>query len=79
MKNIELIGVVDAEHRLTADVPPDVPPGPVRLLVEIPTPDDGESEEAWQQAIATLWAGQWSDPREDLYSLCEGRPEDEPR
>ena len=40
MKAIELVGDIDSEHRLLAQVPPDLPAGPVRLIVLLPEEDD---------------------------------------
>jgi hypothetical protein len=36
MRAVEVIGTVDAQHRIQAAVPTEVPQGPVRLLVLIP-------------------------------------------
>jgi hypothetical protein len=36
MRAIEVMGQIDAQHQLQAQVPTDVPQGPVRLLVLIP-------------------------------------------
>jgi len=40
MKAIELVGDIDEQHRLRADVPKDLPAGPVRLIVLLPEEDD---------------------------------------
>jgi hypothetical protein len=72
MKAIELIGDIDDQHRLQANVPNDVPAGPVRLIVLLPDEDDAGA--AWQQGIARAWAGELSDPREDIYTLEDGQP-----
>jgi hypothetical protein len=62
MKAIELIATVDEQHRLSAEVPADVKPGKVKILVALPT--DEEVEDGWwQQAISEIWAADWSDPR----------------
>ena len=39
MKAIELIGDVDREHRLQAQVPEGLPASPVRVLVLAPEPE----------------------------------------
>ena len=70
MKAIELIGDVDAEHRLKAQVPEDLPAGPVRLLV----PEQDQAEEIWMRAIASEWSEELSDTRQDLYTLEDGQP-----
>ena len=36
MKAIELVGDIDEKHRLQADVPAEVPAGPLRLIVLLP-------------------------------------------
>lgn len=77
MKTIELIGHVDEHHRLCVEVPASVPPGPVKVIVEVEEIDDDSS--AWARGIAQAWAADWSDPREDIYTLEDGKPEDELR
>jgi len=74
MKAIELIGDVDAEHRLRAQVPEDLPAGPVRLLVLVPEQD--QAEEIWMRAIASEWSEELSDTRQNLYTLEDGQPLD---
>ena len=36
MRAVEVTGRIDAQHRIQAQVPPDLPQGPVRLIVLIP-------------------------------------------
>ena len=72
MKAIELIGDVDAEYCLRAQVPEDLPTGPVRLLVLVQEQD--QSEEIWMRAIASEWSEELSDTRQDLYTLEDGQP-----
>jgi len=74
MCTIELFGNVDDQHRLLVQVPDAVRPGPVKVLLEIP--DDSDD---WAQGVAAIWAADWSDPREDIYTLEDGKPENEPR
>jgi hypothetical protein len=79
MKTIELIGQVDEQHRLIAEVPASVPAGPVKIVVLLaPDADDPEGK-AWAQAISQAWADDWSDPREDIYTLEDCEPVDQPR
>jgi hypothetical protein len=62
MRAIELLGIVDEQHRLTVDVPDWIPVGPVRVLVFV--------LEAGDQGLATtanLFA-------EDLYSSEDDAP-----
>ncbi len=69
---IELIGDVDADHRLHADVPKEVPAGQVRLIVLLPGEDAAGS--AWPQGIAADWSAELHDAREDIYTLDDGQP-----
>ena len=72
MKAIELIGDVDEQHRLHAQVPTEIPAGQVRLIVFLPGED--EAGGFWANGIASEWSEELSDPREDLYTLDDGRP-----
>lgn len=69
MKSIELIGHVDAQHRLTLEVPAQVPPGPVKVTLEVAE----EEADDWAAAVSQRWAADWSDPREDIYTLREDK------
>ena len=77
MKALELIGEVDETHRLQVQVPEALPPGPVRILVLIPEEDDADG--GWLQGIAREWAAALRDPREDIYTLEDGKPFDAAR
>ncbi len=72
MKAIELIGDVDEQHRLHAQVPTEIPAGQVRLIVFLPGED--EAGGFWADGIASESSEELSDPREDLYTLDDGRP-----
>jgi hypothetical protein len=72
MNAIELIGDVDEEHRLHVQVPADVPAGQVRVIVFVPEKD--EAGNLWPNGVAREWASELSDPREDIYTLDDGRP-----
>ena len=74
MKAIELIGDVDSQHRLKAEVPEAVAPGPVRLLLLVPEQD--QTEEIWMRALASEWHEDLSDPHQDVYTLEDGQPLD---
>ncbi len=76
MRSIEVIGTVDAQHRLSAEVPSTVPPGLVKLVVILPAPEEDEAGAAWSEGIAREWAQELSDPREDIYTLEDGEPVD---
>jgi hypothetical protein len=77
MKAIELVGDVDEKHRLQADVPAEVPAGPVRLIVLLPDEDEGGI--AWPQGVSREWGAELSDSRQDLYTLDDGQPVNAPR
>lgn len=77
MKAIELVGDIDEQHRLRAQVPAGVPSGPVRLIVLLPEEDDGGV--AWQQGIAGEWASELRDSRQDIYTLEDGQSVNAPR
>ena len=70
MIRIELVGTVDEQHQLSLKVPKQIKPGPIKVVLEIP----GE-EDDWAEGVAQAWAGDWSDPREDIYTLQDGDPE----
>jgi hypothetical protein len=63
MKAIELVGEIDEQHRLQGQVPNDVPPGQVRLIVLLP--DEDEAGAAWAQGVAKAWAAElcWREAR----------------
>jgi hypothetical protein len=81
MKTIELIGQVDAQHRLSADVPADVPPGLVKLSIVVDGDDNPASatsdpDNLWETAVTSNWADELSDTRQDIYSISDGEPLD---
>jgi hypothetical protein len=77
MKAIELIGDIDDQHRLKADVPQELPAGPVRLIVLLPEED--EAGAAWARGVSREWAEELRDPQQDIYTLQDGQPVDAPR
>jgi len=77
MKAIELFGDIDAQHRLQAQVPAELPAGPVRLIVLLP--DEDEAGITWSQGIAKEWANELQDARQDIYTLEDGQPVNAPR
>lgn len=68
MRVIELIGQVDEKHQLRADVPSDIGPGQVKLILQVEEEDPAE----WGQAVLARWAEESDDPREDIYTLEDG-------
>ena len=72
MKAIELSAIIDRDHQIRVDLPPDVPAGLARIIVLLPETDDAEKE--WERGIAREWRQELADPREDVYSLTDGDP-----
>jgi hypothetical protein len=72
MKAIELIGDIDSQHCLRADVPEGLPVGQVRLIVLLPEEENAGS--AWTDGIANEWSAEISDTRQDIYTLEDGQP-----
>jgi hypothetical protein len=77
MKAIEIVGDIDDQHRLQAQVPAELPAGPVRLIVL--WPDEDVAGDAWSQGIAKEWQGELRDARQDIYTLEDGQPVNAPR
>ena len=77
MKAIELIGDIDDRHRLRAQVPEELPAGRVRLIVLLP--DEDEAGLCWPLGVASEWAEDLGDSRQDIYSLSDGQPVDAAR
>jgi hypothetical protein len=77
MKAIELLGDIDEKHRLHAEVPAEVPAGPVRLIVLLPDEDEGGV--AWSEGVAGEWADELRDLRQDIYTLEDGQAVNAPR
>lgn len=72
MQAIAVIGDVDEQHQLRAQVPKDVPAGQVRVIVLIPGED--EAGERWANGVASEWSAELTDAREDIYTLDDGHP-----
>jgi hypothetical protein len=77
MNSVKVTGNVDQNHRLWAQVPATVPPGPVTVLI-VPLSQEDEAGEAWTKGIARQWADELGDPDQDIYTLADGEPVDEP-
>jgi len=73
MKPIRLTGQIDQNHRLSAEVPESVPPGPVTVLI-VPRAHEDDAGDAWMAGIAREWADDLADPRQDIYTLADGAP-----
>jgi hypothetical protein len=76
MKAIELVGDIDDQHRLHAQVPKDLPAGQVRLIVLLPEED--EAGGVWAHGIANEWSAELKDARQDIYTLDDGHPVNAP-
>ncbi len=74
MNTVKIIGQVDDNHRLTAEMPARVPPGRIEIIVLLDRDALDEEESSWQAGISRAWAEDWDDPREDLYTLADGEP-----
>jgi hypothetical protein len=79
MNAIRVIGQIDAEHRLTADVPTAIPAGQVEVVVIVPDAGDDPAEAVWQFGVAREWAEDLADERQDIYDISDGQPVDEAR
>jgi hypothetical protein len=77
MKALELIGNIDENRQLHAEVPESLPTGPVRLIVLVPEED--EAGMLWMQGLSKEWSEELADVRQDIYTLEDGQPVDAPR
>jgi len=77
MKAIELLGEIDDQHRLRAQVPEGSPTGSVRLIVLMPEEDEAGS--AWAGGISAEWSAELSDHNQDVYTPDDGQPVNAPR
>ena len=76
MKAIELTGDIDDRHRLRAEVPNELPAGPVQLIVLVPEED--EAGALWGTGAAREWSAELKDPSQDIYTLEDGQPVNAP-
>jgi len=77
MKAFELTAEIDEQHRLQADVPPELPAGPVRIIVLVP--DEDEAGSHWAHGVAKEWAAELEDSSQDIYTLEDGEPANAPQ
>jgi hypothetical protein len=53
MQTIKLVGHIDEQHRLSAQVPPGVAPGPVEVVVILKDAQhEDDAGQAWMHGIA---------------------------
>ena len=72
MKAIELLGEIDDQHRLRAQVPESFPTGSVRVIVLMPEED--KAGMAWALGVSAEWSEELSDSQQDIYTLNDGEP-----
>jgi hypothetical protein len=72
---IELTGTVDEHHRLQLDSAlPVAGPRRVRVIVLYPLEDTWNETEWLRAAASNPVFADLADPREDIYSLADGKP-----
>ena len=76
MDSIRIDGIIDNEHRLLADVPGCIPPGPVTVWIAPASRDEDDAGGAWANGIANEWADELNDTRQDFYTLADGEAVD---
>jgi len=74
MESIRIQGFIDDQHKLSANVPGTIPPGPITVWIEPSQTTDDETGKDWFAAIARDWAEELADPRQDIYTLSDGQP-----
>jgi hypothetical protein len=69
MRTIETTAVIAPDHTLTLTVPDDIPPGPCRVVIEVPDPAKPRKRftEGWTRYDVTLADPNCTFRREDLY------------
>jgi len=72
MRAFELVGDIDDQHRLQAQVPKELPAGQVRLIVLLPEED--EAGGVWARGVSKEWTAELEDHRQDIYTLEGGQP-----
>jgi hypothetical protein len=77
MKAIEIVGDIDDQQRLHAQMPEGLPAGRVRLIVLLPEED--EAGTAWARGVASEWADVLADSGQDIYTLDDGQAVNAPR
>jgi hypothetical protein len=75
MEPISVEGHVDDQHRLLADVPGSIPPGPITVWIAPPVQED-DAGSAWTNGVAHEWREDLNDARQDIYTLGDGEPVD---
>ncbi len=78
MHSVKIIGEVDQHHQLVATVPDSIAPGPVEVVILPLSSGEDDAGEHWMAGIAAQWEQELADPREEIYSLSDGVPVDDP-
>ena len=73
MTTLEFDATVNEQGRLVLDTPVPLPPGKVRVVVDVP--DDGDDAD-FRSMVSQVWAESLADPSEDVYTLADGVPID---
>jgi len=76
MDSIRIDGFVDEQHRLSAEVPGSVPPGPVTVWISTTPDEEDQAGLSWMDGIVHEWADELADSRQDVYTLADGDPID---
>jgi hypothetical protein len=75
MTTLRLRGHIDDQHKLVAQAPSSVPPGPVEVELILPDAAAGEVDAtAWAEGVAREWAEDLADVRQDIYTPDDGEP-----
>ena len=70
MKSVRVRGNVDENHRLSVDLPPEIPPGPVTVLI---VPPEDEAGGLWADGVAREGADELSDRARGHLHACRRR------
>ena len=73
MDMVKLSGNVDENHRLSAQVPASISPGPVTVLV-VPVSQEEHEASVWSAGVAREWADELRDTAQDIYTMADGEP-----
>lgn len=79
MQTIKIKGEVNDKHCLVAAVPDTIPAGAVEILMLVPSKIEDDVDQAWMTGVAHEWHDDLADARQDIYTLADGVPLDEPR
>ena len=75
LKAFEVAGTIDEQRQLHLDAPlPIAGPSRVRVIVLIPEEADAEEKEWYRAAAANPAFDFLKEPKEDIYTLADGKP-----